>query len=92
MAFVHPGDCLYYDLYDFVRGLDDESENKVYSRPISEHDFAISYRVTRRLAKKIAKFFQKIALKVAKSKIGQNIYNKAQLQAQKRLQQNAFET
>jgi len=41
--------------------------------------------VTRRLAKKIAKFFQKIALKVAKSKIGQNIYNKAQFESPKHL-------
>jgi hypothetical protein len=57
MAFVHHRDCLYYDLYDFVRGLDDESENKVYSRPISEHDFAISYRVTRRLATQNGQIF-----------------------------------
>jgi hypothetical protein len=40
----------------------------------------------------MAKFFQKIALKVAKSKIGQNIYNKAQFESPKHLQQDAFET
>jgi hypothetical protein len=40
----------------------------------------------------MAKFFQIIALKVAKSKKGQNMYNKAQFESPKHLQQNTFET
>jgi hypothetical protein len=46
--------------------------------------------VTRRL-EKIAKIFKNCP-KVAKSKKGQNIYNKAQFESPKHLQQTTFET
>jgi hypothetical protein len=46
--------------------------------------------VTRRL-EKIHQSFQKIAQKVAKSKKGQNIYNKAHFENPKHLQQITFE-
>jgi hypothetical protein len=44
-----------------------------------------------KIRKKIAKFFKK-AQKVAKSKKGQNIYNKAQFERPKHLHQTTFET
>jgi hypothetical protein len=47
--------------------------------------------VTRRL-EKIANFFQKIAQNVAKSKKAKNIYNKAQFESLKHLQQTTFQT
>ncbi len=49
-------------------------------------------RVTRRLEKKDCQIFQKIAQKVAKSKKAKNIYNKAQFESSKHLQQTTFET
>ncbi len=45
-----------------------------------------------KIRKKFAKFKKKIAQKVAKSKKGQNIYNKAQFESPKHLQQTTFET
>jgi hypothetical protein len=48
-------------------------------------------RVTRRLEKN-DQFLQRIAQKVAKSKKGQNIYNKAQLENPKHLHQTSFNT
>jgi hypothetical protein len=40
----------------------------------------------------MAKFFKKIVQKVAKSKKAKNIYNKAQFESPKHLQQTTFET
>jgi hypothetical protein len=48
--------------------------------------------VTTRLEKKLPKFSKKIAQKVAKLKKVQNIYNKAQFENPKHLQQTTFET
>ncbi len=45
-----------------------------------------------KIRKKIAKIKKKIAQKVAKSKKGQNIYNKSQFERPKHLQQITFET
>jgi hypothetical protein len=47
--------------------------------------------VTRRLEKN-SQTYQKIAQKVAKSKQAKNIYNKAQLERPKHVQQSTFET
>jgi hypothetical protein len=47
--------------------------------------------VTKRLEKNSPNF-SKIDQKVAKSKKGQNIYNKAQFESPKHIQQTAFET
>jgi hypothetical protein len=44
------------------------------------------------IRKKIHQIFQRIAQKVAKSKKGQNIYNKAQFENPKRLHQITFNT
>jgi hypothetical protein len=54
-------------------------------------DGLVSSRVTRRLEKN-RQIFPKIAPKVAKSTKGQNIYNKAQFESPKHLQQTTFET
>jgi hypothetical protein len=48
-------------------------------------------RVTRRFEKN-CQIFQKVAQKVAKSKKGQNIYNKAQFESPKHLEETTFET
>ena len=44
------------------------------------------------IRKKDCQIFQRIAQKVAKSKKGQNIYNKAQFENPKHLHQTTFET
>jgi hypothetical protein len=67
-------------------------EALVFLANLVNNDTAIPIRVTRRLEKKFAKFFKKIAQKVAKSKKCQNIYNKAQFERPKHLQQMTFET
>jgi hypothetical protein len=43
------------------------------------------------IRKKSCRFFQRIAQKVAKSKKGQNIYNKAQFENSKRLHQTTLD-
>jgi hypothetical protein len=48
-------------------------------------------RMTRRLAKN-CQIFERIAQKVANSKQGQTIYNKAQFESPKHLHQTTFET
>jgi len=48
-------------------------------------------RVTRRLEKN-CQIFERIAEKVAKSKQGQNIYNKAQFESPKHLHQTTYKT
>ena len=44
------------------------------------------------IRKKICQIFKRIAQKVAKSKKGQNIYNKAQFESPKHLHQTTFKT
>ncbi len=67
-------------------------EALVFVANLVNRDTAIPIRVTRRSEKKFAKFFKKIGQKVAKSKKCQNIYNKAQFERPKHLQQMTFET
>jgi hypothetical protein len=45
-----------------------------------------------KIRKKICQIFQKIAQKVAKSKKGQNIYNKAHFESPEHLHQTTVET
>ncbi len=50
------------------------------------------YNIDARRLEKNCQIFRRIAYKVAKSKKGQNIYNKTQFQSPKHLPQTTFET
>jgi hypothetical protein len=70
-----------------------DEETKTATLPSGNIKLLVVDRVTRRLEKeKNQQFFQRIAQKVAKSKKGQNIYNKAQFESPKHLHHTTFET